>query len=177
MQSVSNDTFGPLIAYLLPGVTALLGLSQFSPALRSWFATSPADAPTIGGFLYLTVASLAVGMTVSAIRWVVVDTLHERTGVRMPPLDFSKLGANVQAYTLLIEIHYRHYQFYANMLVATAVAYAYYRVKLGGILPLGLLDLAFVFLEAVFFASSRDVLRKYYARCGQLLKGRPAARR
>jgi hypothetical protein len=68
MQSVSNDTFGPLIAYLVPGATALYGLSPYVPAVQSWFACTPGDAPTIGGFLYLTVAALAVGMTVSAVR-------------------------------------------------------------------------------------------------------------
>ena len=67
MTSVSNANFGPLIAYLVPGATVLLGLSPFSPTLRAWLAATPADSPpTIGGFLYLTVASLAVGMTVSA---------------------------------------------------------------------------------------------------------------
>ena len=58
---MTRDTFGPLIAYLVSGATVLFGFSQFSPTLRTWFAVTPADAPTIGGFLYLTVASLAAG--------------------------------------------------------------------------------------------------------------------
>ncbi len=172
MQSISNANFGPLIAYLLPGATALLGFSPFSATVRSWLATAPAEVPTIGGFLYLTVASLAVGMTVSAVRWAVVDTLHGWLGVRLPPLDFSKLGRNVDAYALLIEIHYRHYQFYSNMFVAVGMAYGCYRVKVGGLFPLGWTDLAFVLLEVVFFTTSRDTLRKYYTRCRQVLKGR-----
>jgi hypothetical protein len=110
MATVSNTTFGPLVAYLVPGATVLLGLSPFSPTLRSWLATAPADAPTIGGFLYLTVAALAVGMTVSAVRWAVIDALHHLTGIPYPPLDFGALGRNVEGFSLLIEIHYRHYQ-------------------------------------------------------------------
>ena len=113
MQNVSNANFGPLIAYLVPGVTVLLGFSPFSPVLLSWFGAASPDAPTIGGFLYLTTASIAVGMTVSAIRWAVVDTVHSYTGLPLPPLDYSKLGKNVEAYALLIEIHYRHYLFYS----------------------------------------------------------------
>jgi hypothetical protein len=169
MQSVSRDNFGPLIAYLVPGATALFGLSQFSSTLQNWFAVTPADSPTIGGFLYLTVASLAAGMTVSAIRWAVVDTLHSLTGLPLPPLDFSRLGKNVAAYGLLIEIHYVHYQFYSNEAIATAIAYASYRVKLGGLLPLSWIDAAFVTIEVVFIATSRDTLKKYYARSRQLL--------
>jgi len=172
VSSISNANFGPLIAYLLPGATVLLGFAAFSPTLQSWFTTGPADTPTIGGFLYLTVASLAAGMTVSAIRWAMVDTLHGRTGLPLPPLDFSRLGRNVEAYGLLIEIHYRHYQFYSNMLVATAIAYACYRTHLSSILPLGWPDVGFVVLEAVFYATSRDTLQKYYARSQQLLAPR-----
>ena len=169
MQSVSNDNFGPLVAYLVPGATVLVGASQFVPTVRSWLAATPADAPTIGGFLYLTIASLAVGMTVSAVRWALIDTLHNWTGLAMPALDFSRLGVNVEAFSLLIRIHYEFYQHFANMFVATAVAYVCYRVRRGGLLPLGWVDLGFVLLEVVFFAASRDTLRKYLTRGRQLL--------
>ncbi len=92
--------------------------------------------------------------TVSAICWAVVDTVHSYTG--LPPLNFSRLGKNVAAYGRLIDIHYRHYQFYGSMFLACAIAYTGYRVKLGGMLPLGWLDIAFVVLEVVFFITSRD---------------------
>jgi hypothetical protein len=171
VQSVSNDNFGPLIAYLVPGATALIGFSHFSPTLQSWFAAAPGYAPTIGGFLYLTVASLGVGMTVSAARWLLIDSLHRWMGITVPALDFRKLGRNVHAFSLLIEIHYRHYQFHANMLVATALAYACYRVKGAGTIGVGWLDVGFVLVEVTFFLTSRDNLRKYYSRSRQLLAG------
>jgi hypothetical protein len=107
-----ND-FGTMIAYLVPGATVLLGLSEYFAGLKAWFAMTPESAPTIGGFLYLTVASLAAGMTVSAVRWALIDTVHGWTGIKMPPLDFSNLGRNVDAFALLIEIHYRHYLFFS----------------------------------------------------------------
>jgi hypothetical protein len=169
MQAVTNDNFGPLIAYLVPGATVLAGLSNFSPTLKGWFAVGPSESPSIGGFLFLTVAAIAVGMTVSAIRWATVDTLHEWTGLAIPSLNFSLLGTNVDAFVLLIEIHYRHYQFYANMLVASVIAYGCYRFSFGGDFSLRWIDFAFVGLEAVFFATSRDTLSKYYARSQQLL--------
>ena len=172
MQSVSNDNFGPLIAYLIPGASALVGLSQFSPALRTWLAVSPSDAPTIGGFLYLTLAALAVGMAVSAVRWAVIDAIHGRTGLAQPPLDFSKLGKNVEAFSLLIEIHYRHYQFHANMFVA--VAFSYCCMLLAANPPGLLLTASLLALQIVFFRTSRDNLRKYFTRTAQLLSAKPA---
>ncbi len=169
MQSVSNTTFGPLVAYLVPGATVLLGLAPFSPTLRSWFGAAQSGAPSLGGFLYLTVVSLAAGMTVNAVRWALVDTLHAHTGLRPPRLNFSRLANRVDAFALLIDIHYKHYQFYANMLVALAAAYVGYRVNIGGLWPLGWPDLAFALMEGIFFATSRDTLRKYYRRSRQLL--------
>ncbi len=159
METVTNANFGPLIAYLVPGATVLVGFSQFSPVLRTWLGTAPADAPTIGGFLYLTVASIAAGMTLNAVRWAVIDTIHAYTGLPLPAMDFSRLTRNVDAYGLLIEIHYRHYQFFGSMTLACGIAYTCYRVKLGGMLPLEWLDVAFVVLEAIFRITSRDCLR------------------
>ena len=169
MQSVTNETFGPLIAYLVPGATALWGISEFVPPLRSWFAIVPMQTPTIGGFLYLTVASIACGMVIRSIRLAIVDTIHRLTGLPLPKLDFSKLGQNVDAFNLLIEIHYRHYQFYSGMYVATAIAYVSHHIRHGGFWPLGWFDAGFMLIEAIFLTTSRDTLRKYYLRSHQLL--------
>ncbi len=175
MTNVSNANFGPLIAYLIPGVTVLAGLSPFSPTLQSWFATAPENTPTLGGFLYLTVAALTAGMTVSAVRWALLDTVHRRTGLPPPPIDFSRLGKNVEAFGLLIRIHYEHYLFYSNMVLATALAYGSYRASLGGLFPVRWLDVAFIAVEIVFYATSRDTLRKYHTRSEQILSARGGA--
>lgn len=53
-----------------------------------------------------------------------VDTIHHATGLRLPAWDFS---LRLQAYQLLVEFHYRYYQFFANMLIALAFSYITYR--------------------------------------------------
>ena len=106
-------------------------------------------------------------MTVTAIRWASVDLLHAKTGLRPPALNFARLAGNVDAFNMLIEIHYRHYQFYANMFVATAIAFACQRSAIS--VGPGWLDSGFIALEAVFFYTSRDTLQKYYQRTRQLL--------
>jgi hypothetical protein len=169
VKDVTSNNFGVLIAYLVPGATALWGLSSFSPSLRAWFASTPSDAPTISGFLYLTVASLAVGMTVTAIRWACVDLVHAATGLTAPELDFSQLPGKVDAYRLLIEIHYVHYQFYSNAFVATGIAWICHRITVQPPCRITWIDPAFVLVEAIFFLTSRDTLRKYHQRTQQLL--------
>lgn len=167
MQTVNNDNFGPLIAYLVPGSTAFFGLSYVSEPARNLLTVAGPTSPTIGGFLYLTACAIALGMTISAIRWALVDTLHKLTGLSVPSLDFQSLEENITAFSLLIEIHYRHYLFYSNMLVAVAFSYLCYRLNSPE--PVAFADLSVAILEFIFFCASRDTLAKYYGRSHLLL--------
>ncbi len=176
-DEASINDFGLLIAYVLPGFAALWGLTYITDALRPWLGHLPADAPTVGGFLFVTVASIAAGLTVSTLRWLLVDSLHHRTGIRPPAWDFSNLEQSAAAFGVLVEIHYRYYQFYANMLVAIAFVFLARRLSLGFFAaPVGLPDLGLLVVGAVFFLGSRDTLRKYYTRTGQLLRDRAQRR-
>ena len=103
VKDVTNSNFGLLIANLVPGFAALIGVSYFSDTVRIWLGSSPLNAPTLGGFLYVTVASVASGLTVSSVRFLLVDTIHHCTGIRPPQWDFSRLQRNVAAYKLLVE--------------------------------------------------------------------------
>jgi hypothetical protein len=174
-KEASINDFGLLIAYVLPGFTALWGGTYLSGALRPWFGLTPADAPTVGGFLYLTIASVAAGLTVSTVRWLLIDTLHHRTGLPPPPRDFSRLGTNVLAFQAIVEDQYRYYQNASNMFLALGWVFVARRWALGfWDAPLGPTDLGLLLLEVVFFLGSRDTLAKYYARTGQLLGATPA---
>ena len=172
MKALSSNTLGPLIAYVLPGFTTLWGLSYTSETIRSWLGTSSTATPTVGGFLYVTLGSVAAGLTVSTVRWLVIDTIHHWTGIPRPRWDFSRLQENVEAFEVLVDIHYRYYQFNAGMFIAILVAYIARRVWLGfWSSPIGCLDLGFFLLEALFFVGSRDTYRKYVVR-GEMLLGR-----
>lgn len=172
-KGASINDFGLLIAYVLPGFVALWGAAFFFPPLRGWVEGSPASAPSVGGFLFVTLASIAAGLTVSTVRWMAVDSLHHRTGIPPPPWDFSHLSESVAAFDVLIEIHYRYYQFYSNTLVALMVAFIARRFSISPWwLPLGWPDWGILVLGLIFFLASRDTLRKYYSRTGQLLRAR-----
>jgi hypothetical protein len=166
---LTDSSFGLTIAYLLPGFTMLCGVAVVSPAVRTWLGASAANAPSLGGFLYVTIGSLTAGLILSAIRWLLLDTLHHRTGLTLPPRDFSKLQSRLLAFNNLVADHYRFYQFYGSMLFASAIAYGLWRFQDGAQSPLIAADIGFVLLEVVLFAGSRDTLRKYYDRTRQLL--------
>jgi len=170
VTDVSTRNFGYLIAYILPGVVTLVGLSRYSEIVRSWFATAPVGTPTVGGFLFLTLASVAVGMAVSAIRWLVLDTLHHASGIQPPQWDFSALQNNYAAFDGAVENHYRYYQCYANMQVAIAAA-VFMQWSEWLTLFANQRQAIFVLLLilSLFFLASRDALTKYCARTSALL--------
>src|SRR6266511_2637234 len=95
MQSVTNDNFGLLIAYMIPGLIVVWGVGYVSPTVANWLGAAPPDAPTVGGFLYITIASVAAGLIVSAVRWLLIDTLHHWTGIRPPDWDFARLSSQM----------------------------------------------------------------------------------
>ena len=170
MRDVSPFNFGLAAAYLVPGFVVLWGASYLLPIVRTWLALPPDNLPTVGGLLYVTVASLAAGTTASAVRWALFDTLHHHTGVVPPRWDFAALPEKLDAFQTLIEIHYRYYQLHANLLVALAFAYA---ARLSATpwraYHVGIVDLGFVVVSIVLYFGSRDALRKYYRRAGELL--------
>ena len=161
MGELTARNFGLLIAYFIPGFIALWGLAVPFPTITVWL--SPETSPSVGGFLYVSIGSIAAGVTVSAVRWALVDKLHHVTGVRRPDWNDGVLATKLVALEHLIEVYYRYYQFYANAWVATWFAYGIWRFNGGGRgLPLGGLDGAVLFLGIVFAAGSRDTLQNYY---------------
>jgi hypothetical protein len=172
MTDVTRANFGYLVAYLLPGMIVVAKASAYSETIRSWLGTSPAASPTVGGFLYVTVASIGAGMTISAIRWLILDAIHHHSGVPKPNWDFSKLPAALAAFEGAVENHYRYYQFYGNTLVAICIASigGFPRFDAFRVNPF-LTSGVSICLAVVLFVASRDALRKYYDRTGALLSG------
>lgn len=172
MKDISNRNFGLLIAHILPGFIALWGLQAVSPTVRLWMsaASSVPDLPTVGGFLYVTLASVAVGMTVGAIRWCTIDWTHHHTGLARPAWDDSKLQANLQAFDLIVEHHYRYYQFHANTIVSLVVVYAAHRWAHGFDQLDGMFECFILALILIFWATSRSNLHRYYARATALMQ-------
>jgi len=166
-NSISN--FGLLIAYILPGLLALGGGSLLSPSLSFSLTPHATQAPTLGGFLYTTIASVGAGLTASTIRWLLIDPLHHATGIKRPRLDFSRLDDRVEAFNFLNENQYRYYQFYANSIISGTFAYTAWKYGQDGEITFGWTDVAYAALLVVFYAASRDTLSKYYARLKHLL--------
>ena len=173
MKQLSGDDFGILIGFIIPGFVAIWGVRYFSPTVNSWLLTSQHRGPTVAGFMYVTLASLVSGLTVSAVRWALLDTLHHATGIRPPYWDFRRLDNRLKGFLALVENHYRYYQFFGGMFIAVAFTYRAWLIWLGKpIWEISWATACFLVLEGIMFAASRDTLRKYYTRAEQLLSMR-----
>jgi hypothetical protein len=175
MKEVSKQNFGLVIAYLLPGLVALCGVSFFSDTVHLWLTTSEKVSPTVAGFLYVTLAAFTTGLTLGALRTVAIDALHHHTGVTRPEWDFSEFQAKFWAFNQLVESHYCLYQFYAHMCLALPALIGCQMVAQGEWMDGRALS-ACLFLEMVLFVVSRATLRTYYGRVSDLLgTEKPAA--
>lgn len=167
MNSQFQNSFGILIAYVLPGSIVVAGLSWHWPLLATWLHAEPSSEPSLGGFLYAGMAALTAGLITSAIRWAVIDSLHHYTGLSAPNFDFTRLPDRLESFSLAVEHYYRYYQFYANTLIAQAIFTVCY-LSAGGSISFRLAAVG-LSVGAVLFVASRDSLRRYYTRVSLLL--------
>jgi hypothetical protein len=175
MKEVSQKNFGLLIAYVVPGLVALWGVSYFSDTVKLWLTTADGASPSVAGFLYVTLGSLACGLTVGAVRSVTIDPIHHWTGLRPPDLDFSDFQAKFWAFNQIVESHYRYYQFYAHMAIAMIFVFVVKAALTENRVALAWPCVALGVLEAVLIVSSRGALRDYYSRAADLLGGQRKA--
>ncbi len=168
-EQLSTRNFGLIIAYLVPGFTAVWSAAFHFETVAGWLGTQ--DGPQVGGLLLITLASVAAGMILSALRWAVVDTLHHVTGIRGGRFDDSMLTERLSSYVWIVENHYRYHQFYGQMLLALVFAHVMWRTS--GVAPSGIaIDLCLVGVDLVLFAGSRNALQRYYRRTESLLHTR-----
>ncbi len=171
MKDVTDKNFGVIIAFLLPGFLFLWGLSYSFEEVAAWLLKSGSNqAPTVGGFLYATLASLALGLLISAVRWLIIDHLHQWTGVRHPNMNFANLKDKDRfaAFLGAVENHYRYYQYYANTLIALIGAFVIY-LFLGKQKPSVTMWLITIGIVVALFFGSRDALKKYFDRASAIL--------
>jgi hypothetical protein len=167
MNDLIRQNFGLLIAYILPGFVVVSGAAVLFPQVRLLLTPTLGLADGVESTAFVALATLLAGMFVSALRWLLIDTLHHVTGLRRPEWDDATLPEKLPAFSAIVEDHYRYYQCNANLAVAVACVYIGWRVQQPPFAPWA--DEAFLLIEFLFLATSRDNLRKYYARASRLL--------
>lgn len=71
--SVSNLDFGVVIALVAPGFVTFQAVSYHMPTARAWMDAATNREQSVGVFLFVLLASLAIGVVVSGVRALVID--------------------------------------------------------------------------------------------------------
>ena len=128
--------FGLIIAYVVPGVIVLYGLSFISPRLRElWKGTGV--APTIGGAVLVMLIALVFGRVLSIVRIALMDStfgvalpftdcrqVPHRGAIMSVEPDYRQLidGGRREAFKLAIANEQRPHQFAGNTAIAVLMA-------------------------------------------------------
>lgn len=121
----SGLDLGFVIAFVAPGFVAFLALSYHMPVASSWMNAASTADQGVGVFLFVLLASSAMGLIVSGVRALTIDNLlfwqrlPQKLRVQRPSVKWGKLDSEKLAILVTVrDAFYRHYQFYSNTLVA-----------------------------------------------------------
>ncbi|MEQ1829928.1 MAG: hypothetical protein ABL921_28455 [Pirellula sp.] len=166
-----NKNFGLLIAFVLPGFIYLLGTIAIDNGGSIDWPHQVKSLNDLGGLLFFILAATAIGMVLSAIRWIVLDNVHHATGLTAPALDYRNLEIKQASFMLVVENNYRYYLFYGNTLMAMVLIGLSGFTNETGLSRLTLIRLLAICL--VLFFASRDSLSRFYSR-SRLIMGEAA---
>lgn len=174
-MDITSTSFGLLIAYLLPGLVTLFGLSYWLPDLRRLFETFLNGESNLGLFLLMALASIAASLQVTLIRWALFELFICRRNA-LTPDDFKTLGeeGKFTAFRGAVDEHYRYHQFWGSMVIALPVLFGgwAWRSRVFSHLWSGLLVLLiFLVLEALTALGAARAYINYVNRARTIMKG------
>jgi hypothetical protein len=168
--------FGAVIAFVAPGFVVVHAVSYHLPVATAWMEAASAKEQGIGIFLFVLLASLSLGLVVSGLRWIVIDTLLHHPCLRtfaVPKLSLNWWSQVDERLPLLLTIrdnYYRYYQFYANTLVALLL-WILARACADNAPSVGWPYWAVLVIVAIaLLLSARDALFRYVTAVNQIIK-------
>src|SRR5437016_9037600 len=71
----SSLEFGTVIAFVAPGFVGFYAVSYHVPTARAWLDAASNKEQSVGVFLLVLLASIAIGLIVSGVRQLVIDRI------------------------------------------------------------------------------------------------------
>jgi hypothetical protein len=168
MKDITAASFGLVIAFLLPGMFGMYGLAYWSPQVAALLEPALATNTTIGPSVILLLVALAVGLILSAARYL----LFEKCVCRKAKLDEDLFARLIQAERLatfkdIVDAHYRYHQFYGGCFLAALIIYSGWLnvsyISLSWTWRISSL-LVFVLLETLLGSSAAQCFQAYVKR-------------
>lgn len=179
MQDQLGKSFGLVIGFLVPGMIGLYGAALHVEMLRSWFdIAANAQSTTVGAVLLIVVASLGMGVFISNLRWLVLESwIWRRTPPELPEAHRRRETQTELVYQNLVWQYYQFYLFSANALFALVLLYGAWlaqEMPAAGLRPgLAVPAALLVPVGCVLYAAAKDSLDRYNRRRTSVLQITP----
>lgn len=175
MKDITSTTFGLVIAYLLPGLTALYAIALWSNDIRGMLGTFTKAESNVGLFFLVVLIALTLGLQVSAVRWVIYEKWLCKSH-RLEPEMFANLGTSdkLLAFKAAVEEGYRYHQFWGGISVVAPILFFGYLylnyLDFSGKL-IGLYIFIFLVVEIFTCVAARFAYVNYIARARKIMEG------
>ena len=125
LKDVTITSFGLLIAYLLPGLVGLYGLSFWAPPLQTAFGIFLTSESNVGLFLIIVLAALVVGLLAHGVRWLIFEVLFSSSTYRLDPSVYAHLSGErkLTAFRTAIDEFSRYHQWWGGVAVVGPIGF------------------------------------------------------
>ena len=125
IKDLTSETFGLIIAFLLPGVVGVIALSFWSTTAKTVLQSFLSDKANVNLFLLVIIVSLAIGLLLAALRGLIFEGWSPANR-RLSANDFAKLGIPEKfvAFRGAVDAHYRYHQCWGGLAVVLPLLYA-----------------------------------------------------
>lgn len=174
MKDVTVTSFGLVIAYLLPGVTALYSLGFWFPGIHPLFQIFLTTQSNVGLFVIVVLVSLAVGLIVHGMRAVLYEYIFCKKETRFDHSHFRKLTSvgRAEAFRSLVDEMYRYHQWWGGLsIIWPFFVYGFFSEQKVGLAEHLTLWTAAGTLEIIFVYIATRVRSEYFGRFKMMLEG------
>ena len=172
LKDLTSTSFGYIIGFLLPGIVSLYGFGLWYNQVPALLGPTANPESTLGPSLVFLLVSLAAGLLISAIRWVLYERLICRKKC-FPADHFQKLKSpdKLSLFKAVVDEHYRYHQFFAGMSIGLIPAFGgWLRLHHSPYWKFGLVLAAIAVLEALLVFTGMDSYCKYIDRGAAVIK-------
>jgi len=170
LKDLTSTSFGYVIAFLLPGLICLYGLSFWFKEVPAILQPTSNPESSLGPSLVFLLLALAIGLFVSAGRWLLYEKFLCKDKC-FAPQHFQRLRTPDQltAFKAVVDEHYRYHQFFGGMTLAIVPGFgAWVRFHYSSCWRLALACAATIALEALLIKAGVDSYCKYIDRANDI---------
>jgi hypothetical protein len=124
IKDLTSESFGLVIAFLLPGLVGIIALSFWSSSIKGVLKAFLSEKANVNLFLLVIIAALAVGLLITALRALIFEKWF-RVTEPLSANDFAALVSSEKfaAFRGAVDAHYRYHQCWGGLVIVLPVLY------------------------------------------------------